>query len=216
MSKALTFSTFILAGMAVMAVFLTATTYNQLAIAVVLYPILIYFAFKAFPRKTQIVDSSETLAVELPKTTRKEEVEVVEEKVERTEDESSTISDINKRAFLKLVGATGLSFFLISVFGRRMESLFFGKSLMQTPTTNSTTEPSISPSGSPTDGYNISEIADGAISYYGFINQNGGWFIMRGDSSNGSYRYNKGNRDFPSNWKKRTALEYDYFYKVFN
>ncbi len=68
---------------------------------------------------------------------------------------------------------------------------------------------------SPTDGYTISEIDDGIIAYYGFMGQKGAWFIMRQDANDGSFRYAKGDIDFPINWEDRTNLTYDYYANVF-
>lgn len=214
-TRILTFSSFILAGMAVMGIFLTATTYTQLGIAVALYPVIIYFAFKAFPRARK-VSSDDVVITAPPKVETKEKVDTqtAEEKSEANSQENFTITDINKRAFLKLVGATGLSFFLISIFGRRVESLFSGQNLVQTPISAPISQ-TASASASPTDGYNISEIDDGLVGYYGFINKEGSWFVMQADTNTGSYRYARGESNFPGNWKNRESLKYDYFYKVF-
>lgn len=215
-TRILTFSSFILAGMAIMGIFLTATTYTQLGIAIALYPVIIYLAFKTFPRGTQISRLNEAVVTTQPQVEIEQKVNANagEEKTEAGKEEALTITDINKRAFLKLVGATGLSFFLISVFGRRVESLLVGQNLVQTPASAPINQTALA-SASPTDGYNISEIEDGAIGYYGFINKDGAWFIMKSDTNSGSYRYTRGKSDFPANWKKREQLEYDYFYKVF-
>ncbi len=105
-----------------------------------------------------------------------------------------TISDANKRDFLKILGATGLSFFLFSIFNRRPETPFFGGS------TGSGTTALIDSEGNkvepaektPTDGYKISEIDDSLIAFYGFTDKDGAWFIMREDSETGSIRYSKG------------------------
>lgn len=213
-SKTITFGTFLLAGMAIMGIFITATTFVQLAAAVVLYPVIIYFAFRAFPRGTQVSRSNEAVVMTRPEVEIKQKVKAEEEKPKTNPEENFTITDINKRAFLKLVGATGLSFFLISIFGRRVESLLVGQNLVQAPVSPPQFQTS-SASASPTDGYNISEIDDSLIGYYGFINRDGGWFIMKSDTDSGSYRYARGKSDFPANWKKREQLEYDYFYRAF-
>lgn len=194
-------------------VFLTATTYIQLALAILLYPLLVLFAYKIFTHK------SRSSANSLRKTQRLIQQQVQsQEKVESTKTENITVSDINKRTFLKLIGATGISFFLITIFGRRIESLFFGQNSMQIPssTGNPPTNKTDTIPSSPTEGYNISELDDSIISYFGFVNKDGAWFIMNGDSNTGSYRYVKGESNFPGNWKNRANLKYDYFHKVFS
>ena len=201
----LTYSSFVIYCLVVIAAFITATNYMQLAVAVILYPLLAYFAFKAFPRKTRAHHLKHVTTNQPP------------EKPEARRQDVG-ISDINKRAFLKLVGATGLSFFLISVFGRKVETLLFGQyPASRAPRGNAPGVETSAPiaSASPTDSYKISEIDDGIVSYYGFIDVNGGWFIMKGDTNSGSFRYAKGNSDFPGSWENREHLKYDYFYNVF-
>ncbi|KKQ07262.1 hypothetical protein A2858_02675 [Candidatus Daviesbacteria bacterium RIFCSPHIGHO2_01_FULL_36_37] len=205
-----TYSSLVFACLVVVVAFVTATTYTQLAVAAILYPILIFFAYKVLPLRIMVWDS------------KKAEPEVEEkvqahEKSDQTESETTGISDINKRAFLKLIGATGLSFFLISVFGRRVESLLLGQNLAQIPPSGRIPSEGVTSAAaaSPTDGYKISEIDDNLVGYYGFINKDGGWFIMKGDNNTGSFRYVKGDSDFAGNWKNREKLKYDYFHNVF-
>ena len=199
MTKTLvTYSGFAIACLVVIAAFITAKTYIQLAFASLLYPLLIFFAYKVLPLKT----------MQVPKKP--------EEKVEADKKNSIEISDIDKRAFLKLIGATGLSFFLISIFGRRAEALLFGQHLAQTPSAG--TPPGgkpAAPAVSPTENYKISEIDESIVSYFGFINKDGGWFIMKEDANTGSFRYIKGGSNFPGNWDNREYLKYDYSHNVF-
>ena len=215
MRKIILYCSFVITGLVVITGFITATSYTQLAVAILLYPLLIYFTFKTFPRKTYI----DPLKKQVTSIIQTSSVKPVAEIAEETKKENTIgISDINKRAFLKLIGATGFSFFLISIFGRKIESLLFnGQNLLQKPASIGTpqeTKADISKT-SPTDGYNISEVDDNVISYYGFINKEGHWFIMKGDTDNGTFRYVRGKLDFPGNWKRRQGLDYDYFYQVF-
>lgn len=181
----------------VVATFITAKSYTQLGIAIILYPLLAIFAYKVFEHTIWKPSQPAVTVVE---------------KVEAVKKEYVGVSDIDKRLFLKVIGATGLSFFLISIFGRRAENFLFGQ--------NQTTQPA--PAGktsaaspSPTDGYTISEIDEGIVGYFGFINKDGAWFIMKRDTDSGSFRYAKGKSDFPGNWKMRENLKYDYFHNVF-
>ena len=67
---------------------------------------------------------------------------------------------------------------------------------------------------SPLDGYNITEIEDSTISFYGFTNENGGWYLLRVDTVAGSFRYAKGDLNFPGSWASRGNLKYDYYYNL--
>ena len=200
MRKALlTYFSLGLASIAVVAAFISAATYLQLTIAALLYPILMIYAYKVLPIVSANTHHLQDFSFESAKP---------KDKTAATQKDSVTISDLDKRAFLKLIGATGISFFLISVFSRKVESVLLGQKLLKSPNSDTT-------AFSPTNGYTISEIGEGVISYYGFINKVEGWFIMQGDSNTGSFRYAKGNSNFPDNWKNRAKLKYDYFYNVF-
>jgi hypothetical protein len=212
MRKTLTYSGFVITSMAVLMVFLTARTYTQLGLAVVLYPILAFFAYKLFIVKGQKVP---VITVQFPpvKMAKKAEVETIKP-IRETVD----VVDIDKRTFLKLIGATGLSFFIFSLLGRRLESFLFER----TPglgTINTLKDPASGEIGAtgnlPLAGYSISEIDDNIVTYYGFINKEGAWIIMQEDTSGNSFRYAKGDSKFPANWGNRENLKYDYFYNLF-
>ncbi|MBI4137311.1 hypothetical protein HY469_04580 [Candidatus Roizmanbacteria bacterium] len=127
------------------------------------------------------------------------------------------VVDIDKRAFLKLIGAAGVYFFLSSLFSRRGETLFFDRIANQdgNPLENSTGNQTYPVVRQPTDGYQISEIDDGDITFLGYTNQTGNWYIMKGDPETGSYRYTKGESDFARSWNNRKNLHYVYFYELF-
>lgn len=209
MRKAITYSTFIGAFVMVVFLFVTAKSYTQLAFAAVLYPGIAYLFLNLFPR-----DKEHEVTIEIAKDDHKEKkVEVVQTEKSRVE-----IADIDKRAFLKLIGATGVTLFLVSLFSKKAQIPFFGKSAGGTAdeiTIKDKKGEAINPAErQPLDGFQISEIDDGLISYYGFINKNGSWFIMREDTQNSSFRYAKGENGFPNGWNNRTQLKYDYFYNV--
>ena len=104
MKKILTYTGLTLAGVLLVVLFVTAKTYAQLGIAVALYPIIAFFALKTFPRKN---NDKPLVTIHIPKPVVPEVTKTV--KVEGTGVE---INDIDKRTFLKLIGATGISFFL--------------------------------------------------------------------------------------------------------
>ena len=200
---------FMIAILLLGAAFITSTTYTQLGIAILLYPILAFFGYKIFldnntvPLATAGAHPHDTFI----ETAAKEQIKT---RINNT----ITVADIDKRAFLKLLGATGISFFLISVFGQKIQSLLFGAQGLTQRDSAVSPQNAVSVS-SPTAGYNIAELDEGSISYFGFINKEAGWFIMKGDNDSGSFRYARGKSDFPGNWKRRQILNYDYFSQVF-
>ena len=99
MYKILTYCTFVIVTLDVIIAFVTARTYPQLVVAIAFYPLLVYFAFKVFPRKRSQVAYKEHLAPIQP---------VAENAV-----------DDDKRAFLKLLGVSGFSLLLYSIFIKR-------------------------------------------------------------------------------------------------
>jgi len=213
MRKVLTYLSFVATSLLIVLAFVTATTYTQLGVAVVLYPFITFFAYKLF----FIVKSQKVPAVtdQLPPVKLVKEVEVKTAGVEK--EVGTVVSDVDKRAFLKIIGATGISFFLFSLLNRRTEALFFGGSAgsgisILTDGSGKKIDPS---ERQPMDGYVISEIDEGFIAYYGFTNNHAAWYIMKEDPDEGSFRYIKGELDFSSNWISRENLDYDYFHDVF-
>lgn len=129
-----------------------------------------------------------------------------------------SVSDGNRRLFLRLIGSSGLAVFFMAVMGKgTAQAAFFGS--MPGPGTVSvkdSTGTTIDPAEKlPTDGYEITQIDDATSpSYYGFVHKTGAWYITREDSS-GNYRYSKGASDFATSWTARAGLSYDYFDNVF-
>src|SRR4029078_12030438 len=99
----------------------------------------------------------------------------------------------DKRAFLKLIGVAGVSVFLFSIFSKRGQIPFFGKMAgSDTVSLKDSKGKTIDPAQSqPLVCFQISEIDDGVVAYYGFINKSGAWFIMREDTESSSFRYAK-------------------------
>ena len=180
--------------------FVTATSYLQLGVAIIYYPLFVYFIFKTFFYKISKVDYQKALVlpqqqVKMPKS-------------------SGGITDTKKRDFLKIIGTAGISFFLFSLFSRKKEIPFIGQ------LTGGRVPAASSSDGDKndtriTDDYQITEIDEGVVAYYGFTNMDGAWFIMKENSDTGSFRYYKGDKGFSQNWNNRENLKYDYFYKIF-
>lgn len=214
MKKILKYSLFTLASFVVIAAFLLSQSYSQLGVAIVLYPIIIFFAYKLFINKGEIPQIA-TINVPHAKSTAKTAVEKLG--IQEETSGFAGITDSDKRDFLKMIGAAGISFVLFSIFNRKQPLFFGGSNEPGRTTLEDTSGKKINPAmEQPTDSYIISEIDESYISYYGFINKEGGWFIMREDPDNGSFRYTKGDSDFSGNWTGRENQNYDYYHNVFN
>jgi hypothetical protein len=70
----------------------------------------------------------------------------------------------------------------------------------------------------PTAAYKISDVdADAATKYYGYLDADGNWYIMKEVTATGdqAYTYCKGSLDYATNWTGRAALTYDIFSTIF-
>lgn len=64
--------------------------------------------------------------------------------------------------------------------------------------------------------YKISDIDDASNpKYYGFLKADGGWYILKEDTTNKTYRYAKGDSDYSTAWTNRASQTYNYFDVVF-
>lgn len=206
--KILTYVILIAAAVLVAGTFITATSYAQLAVAILLYPLLVFFAFNTFPRKRSLPAKKQAGSSHSVKATP----------IETFKKESLGISDIDKRVFLKLIGGAGVTLFLFSIFNKKAEGMFFkNMPAIESITLQDSNGKKIDPAqNQPTDGYKISEISEEeTVTYYGFTNKDGAWFVMKEDATTGSFRYVKGDLNFPVGWKGRKDLAYDYFSNVF-
>jgi len=201
MKKILIYTSFVIACFMVILAFVTATNYIQLGFAIILYPLIVYFAYEIFLKKSATllaVSTGMTHSVPLYK------VDINADIKNKPGKESAGVIDIDRRTFLKIIGATGISFLAYSLLGRRVENALFYPGLQQgTPGTTL-----------PFEGYRISEIDDGFVTYHGFINKEGKWFVMK-ENGDGSFRYSKGETEFPNNWNNRKDLKFDYYHKLF-
>jgi len=199
--KLLIFFSFVIASVVVIATFVTARTYVQLGIAILLYLLLVYCVYEFLLRRA-------------PRGRHRRPKAIISKLVSTSKKKGSVV-DIDRRGFLKLVGAAGISFLIFSIFGKRAEVSLLER-LTGGKDTGSTGLAGKEAGSDSTDGYQISEIEDnGIIAFYGFTDKIGFWFIMREDMDEGSYRYARGDSKFEDNWSKRKDLEYDYFHEVF-
>ncbi|MDO8503802.1 MAG: hypothetical protein Q7S60_03865 [bacterium] len=201
MKKVLIYYNFILVTIITVSGFLGATSIPQLLSAVIFFPLAVYFWLRVVPRRRQallIPDRVLVIPNVIPKVTEPEK-----DKAE----EGHPGFDINRRTFVKLIGSAGLALFLFAMFTKKSQQAFFGK------------DPAAAQESGikhPTDGYTIARIDDGSPAFYGFLNKEGSWFIMR-EESDGVYKYAKGASDFlEAGWGTRDMLAYGEFNTVFD
>jgi hypothetical protein len=219
MNKALTYSSFAILSIIVVWIFVTSQSYQQLAVATILYVPVVYYGLRIFPRKRP-VSVSLTIDNEMPQigvTTDTNGTQSQSQTNHQQQQDKPEVVDSEKRDFLKFLGGAGLSFIVLSLLNRKPGSLF--KTQSDTPevvSIGNSIGQKVDPAESqPTDGYKISEIDDSEVTYYGFTNKNGAWFFIKVDTENGSFRYTRGESDFSRNWQYRKDLEYDYYSNVF-
>ncbi len=125
--------------------------------------------------------------------------------------------DVDRRNFLKLIGSAGILAVILGIFSKRstIPSFLGNVDSLESVTLKNTSGNIINPAeSSPTEGYNISQIDDSIPSYFGFVNKDGGWFIMR-EGEDEAFLYTKGDSNFTINWSNRAKLKYNYFDGVF-
>lgn len=196
---------FIIAMTQVIIGFVSATTLPQIVSAVLFSLVGVYFLLLVWP--TGGKRFSATGAVIQSARTQKADSFVVRPNVNL---------DVDRRDFIKLIGTAGVLAFIFSLFSKRGIPFLSGAPVLSTAALTDISGNKINPAQqSVTADYSIAEIDDSTTTaYFGFINEKGGWYIMRQDAD-GSFRYAKGDSDFNSNWTRREKLTYDYFNNVF-
>ena len=218
MKKLLIYYNFVIVTLMIVGGFFGTGSYAQLASAALFFPLAAYFLFLVLPNRSKAIIFSEPQKV---KKTKKKKAKTEVLKAKRIEDDGSEKKrmDVNRRAFVKLIGSAGVSLFLFSIFTKRAQGAFFGSVpgpgvVALKDTTGTQIDPAIK---LPTDGYKISEIDDSSPAYYGFVDKDGDWFIME-ESSAGQYKYYKktGDNDtFTVEWPNRGGFTYLYFDSIF-
>lgn len=217
MKKLLVYYNFIVVSLMILAGFLGVYNIAQLTSAILFFPLAAYFLLLVMPnRKRAIVFPEPQKATKTKKKPAKSEVlkaEKVDDKIDKKK------LDANRRAFIKLIGSAGVSLFLFSIFTKKAQGAFFGSVpgpgvVALKDTSGAQIDPAIK---LPTDGYKISEIDDSSPSYYGFVDKDGDWFIMK-ESATGQYTYYKKtvtDNDFTTDWPNRATFGYQYFDSIF-
>jgi len=196
----------------------------QLTATLIFLPLLVYFGFLITPKRSKALTIQKISTVPAIKKSKKkgsgsDEVELLEADVIP----ENRKFDLDRRAFLKLIGSAGLSVFMFSIFTKRAHAAFFGSApgpgtVALKDSGGNLIDPAIK---QPTDGYRIAELddtSDPSNSYYGFVNKDGDWFILR-EASDGEYKYFKKlitNGSFSSEWVNRGGFTYQYFDAIFD
>lgn len=175
--------------------FLSSLDFPQFISSLIFSPMAIYFLLLVWPRRKEALPlESKSLLAPAAKL------------------------DVNRRDFLKLIGSAGIMAVILGLFSKRSGiGNFLGNpvSSFESVTLKDPLGNVISPAQtSPTDGYNISQVDDSMPSYFGFVNKDGGWFIMR-EGEDSAFRYVRGDNNFTINWTNRSKLDYNYFDRVF-
>jgi hypothetical protein len=195
---------------------LTAKSSTQIILGIVYTPLVFYFG-------QELINKIKILVT---KISVQREIEINKKAITNNTEISNPvkISDKDRRQFLKMVGSTGLGLITLSLLNpKKAGATFFGS--VPGPGTISIKDADgnkIDPAAKqPTDGYKISKIDDTSsdtYAYYGFVDQNGQWYIQRETTSGvdtGDFLYKKGASNFSSAWGTRADPTYDYFDSIF-
>ena len=202
--RALIYYCFIVTTTVVGVGFLSSRNFPQVVSSLVFSPMAIYFLLLVWPhRKAALL-----LPIGAKTASKKSEFKLLpatEPKI-----------DVNRRDFLKLIGSAGILALILGLFGRRGGiGNLLGNVNLESVALKDTAGNIVNPAqDSPTDGYSISQVDDSVPAYFGFVNKEGAWFVMR-EGEDSSFRYVKGDTNFGINWTSRSKLNYNYFDKVF-
>lgn len=196
MKKLFIYYCFILTSIMTIAGLLGATSYAQVVSAILFLPLTLYFLKTIMPRKRHALILQRTENVQIATPGKK----LSKKKVSEPGPEPLKLQksfDVDRRMFIKLIGSAGISIFLLSIFTQKAHGAFFGSvpgpgTVSLKDTTGAKIDPAVK---HPTDGYKIARLDDSTPAYYGFLNKDGAWFIMK-EGSDGTYKYAKGSTNF--------------------
>lgn len=215
MKKLFIYYGFILTSIMTVTGLIGASTYAHIISTMLFFPLTLYFLIAVVPRKKHSLILQDIIPAEiLPPAAKSKKKTKPEAEPEPLKLQKSF--DVDRRMFIKLIGSAGISIFLLSIFTQKAHGAFFGSvpgpgTIALKDTTGVKIDPAVE---HPTDKYKISELDDSSPAYYGFLDKDGAWFILKEDSS-GTYRYVKGSSSFSTNWTGRAGLTYDYYHNVF-
>ncbi len=197
--------------LAVVANLVNVRSLTQVAYVLVLVPLLAHFLL-LIPKKKFALGS--LLKAKLKKEVS--EVSTIAEVVGPSESEA--VKEEQRRKFIKLIAGAGVGIFAASVLNpKKASAAFFGSvpgpGVISVKDSGGTKiDPAIK---SPTDGYAIANIDSASYpAYYGFVNKDGGWYIMRENPQN-TFQYSSGGSSFSTNWTGRAGLSYASFDTTF-
>jgi len=202
MRRLLAYYNFVVCGVMVLVGFSGAQSYPQLASAALFYPLAVYFTLLVIPQRKRALKYPVAPAKQSEsKFKSKKTIVAMEPEVLEPEKETERDFDLDRRAFIKLIGSAGLSVFFLSMFTKKAQAAFFGSvpgpgTIAIKDSTGTVIDPA---EKHPTDGYRLAELDDSVPSYYGFINRDSEWFIMR-EESTGTYKYKTGSSGFSAAW----------------
>lgn len=203
--------------------FLGVKSLPELMSAIFFAPLALYFGLAVLPKRSKAViivmpetQSEKPVKITPPEEKIFEEKELPEEGKLELEEKPEEGFDPQRRAFLKIIGSTGASLFLLSIFTKRAQAAFFGSvpgpgTVALKDTLGAQIDPAIK---HPTDGYKISRVDDSVPAYYGYTDKDGQWFIMKEDED-GNYTYAAGTTDFTDNWDGKGGLQFGEYYEKF-
>ena len=205
--------------------FTNAENIPQIISAAIFFPLMVYFFLQILPKRSRalriepiVVTETEVIAPKAIRLKNNHRLSRYHQPLElEIFDQPSMNFDNNRRAFIKLIGSAGLGLFFFSLFSQKAHGAFFGS--VPGPGTVALKDPTgtqIDPArNQPTDGYKIAQLDDSAPAYYGYLDKDGNWFILKVDDTTGEYRYTKGASNFSTNWTGRAGLTYALYDSVF-
>lgn len=63
--------------------------------------------------------------------------------------------------------------------------------------------------------YPSDQLTSGPVTYNGYLDRDGRWYITEQNTTTGTFRYAKGSSNYSNNWDNRAGLSYGYFNEVF-
>lgn len=202
--KPLIYYNFVVVTIMTISGFLGAQSLPQLLSAVLFFPLAVYFLLEVLPRKKRALTIPDREPPVIADRVLPDDTHLIPKAVK------AQSFDINRRGFVKFIGSAGLALFFLTMFTRKTPGDIFSSA----PGSQSAQiDPAVA---HPTDGYTIARIDDSTPSYYGFLNKDGAWFIMR-EEGDGTYQYARGSSDFVNlGWGVRDTLTYGEFNAAFD
>ena len=206
-TRLLIYYNFVLLTIMTIVGFLGTQNFKELSSAIFFFPMAVYFGLMVVPQRSR--------AIILPQNPNKQVGYLRNKKSSARiliKEVDNGPLDTDRRRFLKLIGSAGLALFLFAIFTKKAQGAFFGSvpgpgTITLKDSSGALVDPAVK---HPTDGYRIARLDDNTPAYYGFLNKDGAWFIMR-EESDGTYKYAKGSVNFQTTgWDLRSDTGFAY------